>query len=1173
MEKRFDKRRPDFRKRDKQNSTYLVEDQPVTSPEEEGDTAHQSDDDFLDEICDVADKYTAAYEDQIAETADEHVSTIHTTDATSPLLAPDHKREGTGPHSLYPGLIQTDSEKQVATALPIFFDSGSGPSWIKKNLVESLALTSSPSHCPSHLSGIGHGSQLVSEDVRLKIGLNCRSGTVWIELTAGIVPQSVNIPSDLLVGRAVYEKLGIGHGDNGSLTLYNLPNTPSLEPIDNLRAYPASNPDAPLELSTYAQHFPIAFGKTDPHSKPLKDHGIQHTIDTEAAPPINLPVRTYSPRQAECLEEFVESALKKGIIRESKSPWSSPALLVAKKDGRYRVCIDYRSLNRITTRNAHPLPNVNIQIQRAAGHKWYTSFDLADGFWQVRMNKNSIEKTAFSTHDGHFEWLVMPFGLTNAPATFEMVMRRICHEHRAYTARLLDDILVFSDDRGTHDEQVRAVLKSLNDHGFVLQQRKCTWFQPEAAFLGFIVSNNGISADPRKVQAISERPLPSTITELRSFLNAAGYLRQFIPGFAAKATPLYDLTKGSPKPGTVIKLVEQHQKAFTDIKNAIISAPVLHPIQFGAPAVIDTDASLTCIGAVLQQAFPNNDTGTNDLHPVAYESHKLSDTQRNYSAQEKELLAVVYALTTWRSWIEGTDIVIRTDHQSLSGLRSKSEIPPRVNRFIDLIEHFSPTILYRKGKLNHLPDWLSRPRQPKTSPSAPAEVSLYSITTNDADLNWTDVLKISDFFLNDNDDALSPDEKQIARKHFMPIQDKLYKRKHLELVLVENDAQIVDQALNFHHRSGHCSAASVLQHLLRHFWHPSLTLCAQEAIRRCTACSLRLPHNALSQTLEPLPPVPPLARWGIDFSGPILLRGYRFVLLNAIDYGTSWSYTVRCDTGISADVLNLLNTIILNHGPPRELVSDNGAQFISADVQSFLRAHAIKHHKTTPYHPRTNGRCERYNGIIKQIIAATDVSLPHCTIDSIISASLLVYRTRPLAHGYSPFFLLYGCNPPGTNGDSSFPIYTGEEPEERENERANILALQWNEENGPNEIRQQVNSVKYMQNAIRSMLHERKAFIKSFDNGDWVLRKRIKKHKLEPWSDGPYQIVQKFRNNVYQLQTIDGQLLKNKYNAEMLFPAYSFELHPIESPWYSSNRLLQTQRQELLDEAGIEPIP
>lgn len=1171
IDKRNNKRRPEFRRRDR-NSTYLIEEQPTTVPND-GDLDHQSEDEFLDELCEVADKYSSAYDDQIAQTTDEQVMTVHTTDADSPLLTPHDNREGAGPHCLYPGVIQSNEKKELSTPIPIFFDSGSGPSWIKQHIVKSLSLLSSPSPCPSHLSGIGRGSQLINEDARLKIGLKCKTETIWIELTAGVVPESVNLPSDLLIGRAVYEKLGIGHANNGTLRFHNVLNSPSIEPIVNLQAYPLSTlstVDNPPELSFYAKEFPVTFGQQSPHADSLQDHGIQHIIDTETESPINLPVRTYSPRQAECLDEFVESALKKGIIRESKSPWSSPALLVAKKDGRYRVCIDYRSLNKVTKRNAHPLPNVNIQIQRAAGHKWYTSFDLADGFWQVRMNQNSIEKTAFSTHDGHFEWLVMPFGLTNAPATFEMVMRRICREHRAYTARLLDDILVFSDDRDMHDKQVRAVLTSLNSHGFVLQQRKCSWFQKSATFLGFIVSNNGISADSRKVQAISERPLPSTITELRSFLNASGYLRQFIAGFAEKATPLYDLTKGSPKPGTVIKLVEQHQEAFNSIKNAIISAPLLRPIQFGAPSVIDTDASLTCIGAVLQQAFRNADTGKNELHPVAYESHKLSDTQRNYSAQERELLAVVYALTTWRSWIEGTEIVVRTDHQSLSGLRSKAEIPPRVNRFLDLIEHFSPTIHYRKGKLNHLPDWLSRPPQPKPSSSAPADISLFPITTSEADITWTDVLRISDLFLNSNEDALSSAEKDVAHKTFMSIDDKLYKRKHRELVLVENDTEIIEQALNFHHRSGHCSAASVLQHLLRHFWHPSLILCAQEAIRRCTTCSLRLPHSAISQTLDPLPPVPPLARWGIDFSGPILLKGYRLVLLNAIDYATSWSYTVRCDTGTSVDVMNLLNTIILNHAAPREVISDNGAQFTSADVESFLRSHHIKHRKTTPYHPRTNGRCERYNGVIKQIITATEANYPQYSVDSIIDASTLLYRTRPLANGHSPFFLLYGCNPRNPTNDTAFPIYTCEEPEEKENERANILTLYWNEANGPNEIRQQVNSTKYTRNVIRAILAERQAFIKSFDTGDWVLRKRVKKHKLEPWSDGPYQIVKKLGNNVYQLQTIDGQLLKNKYNAEMLFPAYSFELQPVESPWYSSKRLLQSQRQDILDEAGID---
>lgn len=215
-------------------------------------------------------------------------------------------------------------------------------------------------------------------------------------------------------------------------------------------------------------------------------------------------------------------------------------------------------------------------------------------------------------------------------------------------------IFWFFHTRDEHARQVETVLKILDRFNFKLQMRKCKWFQPQVVFLGFVVNSSGIRPDPRKIAAVTEREYPTTITDVRSFLNAAGYLRHFIAHFVALASPLYDLTKGSPKPGTPITFRNEHRHAFEQIKSALTSPPVLKSIQFGRPVIIDTDASNACVGAVLSQPFVNPVSGRSELHPIAYESHKLTDTQRRYSAQEKELCAIVFALQTWSTWVEGS---------------------------------------------------------------------------------------------------------------------------------------------------------------------------------------------------------------------------------------------------------------------------------------------------------------------------------------------------------------------------------------------------------------------------------------------------------------------------------------------------------------------------------------
>lgn len=603
------------------NSAYLVDEETIDEHDED-DELNDCDDDLEDEIAALADKFSSSFEaqtnqdDENIQEAGIYMVKVADDEPSSSFPPP---REGNSPHFLYPAVVQTEKDANGTmrhNRETVFLDSGSGPSWIKLRCVRHSSLTSFASRNPTRISGVGKGTYLVTKDVTMKIGLMSKDGSVcWTETTAGIVPDDYAFPCDILLGRSIHQKLEIryrkagiveAHDDDGQVK--------QIDPVPDVRVHliddnSVTNP----EVQIWKTQFPSLFDDSTERTVPPKDHGVRHAIDVGDSAPVNLPLRTYSPGQIDCLEEFVSNGLNSGIIRESDSPWSSPALVVPKKDGRFRMCIDYRALNRITRRNAFPLANANMQIQRSAGHNFYTALDLKDGFWQIGLREEDIEKTAFTTHDGHFEWLVMPFGLTNAPATFESTLRRICYPFRHFMARLLDDVLIFSQTREAHREHVGAVLKALYEYGFVLQTKKCHWFVNCAQFLGFVIDQTGIRPDPLKVQAIAERPPPSNITELRSFLNAAGYLRHFIHRFAGIANPLYEITKGSPRPGSAIQFTQPHLQAFNALKQAILSSPVLKPIKFGHAVVIDTDASLSCIGAVLQQAHENTVTHLSEL--------------------------------------------------------------------------------------------------------------------------------------------------------------------------------------------------------------------------------------------------------------------------------------------------------------------------------------------------------------------------------------------------------------------------------------------------------------------------------------------------------------------------------------------------------------------------------
>ncbi|KAI0992947.1 hypothetical protein K3495_g15237 [Podosphaera aphanis] len=460
----------------------------------------------------------------------------------------------------------------------------------------------------------------------------------------------------------------------------------------------------------YASLFPGLFNKSLRRTEKLLN--TQHIIDTEDNAPVKLPPRRYSPAQQDAILNFCKTH-EGSIIRRSKSPWSAPLLLTPKKTPVksqktvWRICVDYRELNKLTKKHAHPLPNTQDEIQRAAGQNFYAFLDLENRFWQIPLHKDSREKTAFVTPFGIFEWLVMPFGLCNAPATFQGMMNEVLEPVRPFVAGLLDDVCVWGDTRDELHSRLLKIFSRFADYGPLLNSQKCRLFVTQGVFLGFLISKNGIAADPEKVAAIRDRPMPKTTSEIRGFVNAAGYLRSLIKDFSQLAGPLTDQSIG-PK-NTPVRLTVDSMNSWKKIRDALTSAPVIRKFDWRLPVVIESDASQRFIGAVLlqPQLYTSNNLTRSTLHPIAYFSRKLNETQQRYSSQERELLGILLSIQHWRHWVEGGDITVVTDHESLKTISTKTDQPPRILRFLDTLEHYNIRILFRPGKANVLADYLS----------------------------------------------------------------------------------------------------------------------------------------------------------------------------------------------------------------------------------------------------------------------------------------------------------------------------------------------------------------------------------------------------------------------------------------------------------------------------------
>ena len=349
-------------------------------------------------------------------------------------------------------------------------------------------------------------------------------------------------------------------------------------------------------LQDIVQEYHDVFPATLPKGCPPK-RDIEHEIQIESGGrPPNRPPYRLGPAEQDELEAQVKDLLTQGFIRPSSSPYGAPVLFVPKKDGRWRMCVDYRALNKQTIKDKFPLPRIDSLLDRLGRARVFSKLDLASGYHQISMAENSIEKTAFRTQIGHWEFLVMPFGLCNAPASFQRLMNRVfADELNSFILVYLDDILIYSRSIDEHWEHLRRALQRLREAKLYGRLHKCDFLKDKVDYLGFEVSSEGVHASPEKVKAVVEWPRPQTVHDVRSFLGLASYYRKFIRGFSQIARPLTDVTKANGW-----KWQDEQEQSFIQLKAALATAPVLRLPDFDRQFVVTTDASDVAVGAILE---------------------------------------------------------------------------------------------------------------------------------------------------------------------------------------------------------------------------------------------------------------------------------------------------------------------------------------------------------------------------------------------------------------------------------------------------------------------------------------------------------------------------------------------------------------------------------------------
>ena len=432
----------------------------------------------------------------------------------------------------------------------------------------------------------------------------------------------------------------------------------------------------------------------------------EHTINTGENYPVHIIRRNYAEKDKEFMKEEVERMLEAGVIQHSKSAWSSPPVIVPKKGGKKRFCIDYRKLNQITEKDKYPLPKIEDILTKFNGAKYYTTLDLASGYWQIQIKEEDRKKTAFTTENGFYEFVKMPFGLTNAPATFQRTMDLIFREEIGdFIQVYLDDIIIYSQTWEEHIEHIEEVFQKLHEAGLKLGRDKCDFAKEEIEFLGHVITQEGIKADPKKIQVAKDWETPQTVKQIRSFVGFMSYYRKFIKDFSTIAKPMTLLTQKDQE----FNWGEKQQKAFDQLKQILIEEIVLTHPDMDKPFIVSTDASGEGLGAIISQEDENG-----NVRPIEFASKTLVGAEGNYSATELELLAVKWAVTRKfnKYLLGGQQFKLITDHQALvSILNNKKEVKTnskRMQKWIIELEGYNMTVEYNPGKHQTNVDELSR---------------------------------------------------------------------------------------------------------------------------------------------------------------------------------------------------------------------------------------------------------------------------------------------------------------------------------------------------------------------------------------------------------------------------------------------------------------------------------
>lgn len=971
------------------------------------------------------------------------------------------------------------------------FDSGAECSVIRESVAAKLP--GKRIDQVSYLKGLGRFTVISLS----KLTTICVIDGLRVELEFHVVPD-YEVCADILIGMNLVEKTNLSVLVNSrGATLVHQPVVyhvrANSEKFDNLDC-DLTNDDQINELKILLNKFEHLFIHGYPHSR-VNTGELEIRLKDDSKCVERRPYRL-SPIEREKVRDIVKELLDHKIIRESKSPFASPIILVKKKNGKDRMCVDYRELNRNTLRDHYPLPVIADQIDQLAGGHYFSAIDMAAGFHQIPISEGSIEKTAFVTPDGLFEYLTMPFGLSNAVSVYQRCINRalahllssadqVC---QVYVDDVLSKCRVFAEGLS----HIERILIALQEAGFSINVEKTAFFKRSIEYLGNIIADGQVSPSPRKVEALTKAPIPKTVKQVRQFNGLAGYFRRFIPNFSRVMVPLYELTKNDAK----WEWNERHDEARNHIIQHLSTAPTLMLFQEDAPIELYTDASSIGYGAVLVQTVAGRQ------HPVAYMGQRTTDAESRYHSYELETLAVVRAVKHFRHYLYGRKFKVITDCNALKASKNKKDLLPRIHRWWAFLQNYEFEVEYRKGERLQHADFFSR------NPSTEKSVNVMT-----RDTEWLQIEQRRDDVLRPLIETMSsnsPAEGYV-------LEEGVLKKTLTNAILGIHKPIVVPKSFqwslinSYHVALHHTGWEKTLQKLRETYWFDKMNTTVRRFVDNCVVCKTsKGPSGASQVQLHPIQkPTAAFQVIHMDITGKLGTRnaeGQDEYVIVVIDAYTKYILLSYSNDKSPSSSLAALKRVVHLFGTPVQVVVDGGREFLG-EFKVYSDRFGINIHSIAPGVSRANGQVERVMSTLKNALTI-----------------IKNYDTEEWQTALEALQLAFNCTPHRVTGVAPLTLLT-----RRQHSVPPELLRLVNIDNECIDFDLLEQHVQEKMTAAgqydKKRFDRSKAKIRPFQRGDYVLVKNNPRNQtsLDLKYSEPYEIYRILDNDRYMVKRVTGR--------------------------------------------------